>query len=115
MASSYWHFERRTGATSLCKSSFGYHRNSLTDEPVLEGSAITDWGYTVSPDANNPRLVLRIVRLQTVSHSILSTRIVLHISTVLKQNLVDSRPKSAAGKWTSLGDVPDESLELQER
>ena len=32
-----------------------------------------------------------LLRIQTVFHSILSTRIVLHITTVLKQDPIDSR------------------------
>jgi hypothetical protein len=53
---------------------------------------ITKWICSVSADVMFPAVRLRCIhRLQTVLHSILSTRVVLHTATVLKQEIVDSR------------------------
>jgi len=40
---------------------------------------------------SRPHLSLKVGQLQTVLHSVLSTRVVLHTATVLRQDIIDSR------------------------
>jgi hypothetical protein len=63
---------------------------------VLEGFASADWVYTVSHYGCQPlRLysaeAVRFLRLQTMIHSILSTRIVLHTGRVLRKGDADTQ------------------------
>ena len=62
---------------------------------ILEGLTNTSWVYTVSHDGCQPveavqRWSCRF-RLQTMMHSTLSTRIVLHTGRVLMQDVAHTR------------------------
>lgn len=69
---------------------------AFIDGCFLEGSATAGLMYTVSPGANPLRLCRaryhHFLRLQTVAHSILSTRIVLHTGRALRKGSVCPRP-----------------------
>jgi hypothetical protein len=92
MLCSDWHAERLVGTACFCRS-FTIHDNKQTDRFLLEGFEIAGCVYTVSDDANPLRVYsaenVHFFRLQTVSHSILSTRIVLHTGRVLREGIVD--------------------------
>jgi hypothetical protein len=68
----------------------------FADGYILEGSTSAGLMYTVSLDANPLRLCkpryFHSLRLQTVSHSVLSTRIMLHTGKVLRQGPANPRP-----------------------
>src|SRR5258708_4263372 len=72
-----------------------HHDNKFTDMFILEGSTNTSWVYTVSHDGYQPVEAVQCwscgFRLQTVMHSILSTRIVLHTGRVLRQGVAHTR------------------------
>ena len=73
--------------------------------PVRKGSTIAGWRFTVSHDANLSHYAEDIygLRLHTVFHSILSTRIAIHTAEVLKQDTVGSLPTLARHEaWTGI-------------
>ena len=45
-------------------------------------------------------------------HSILSTRVVLHTATVLRQDIVDSRAISAPNRWSNSMRFAEVTMEL---
>lgn len=72
---------------------------------VREGPTTAGRGFTVSHDASLSYYAEDIygLRLHTVFHSILSTRIALHTAQVLEQDIVGSQPTLArCGAWTGI-------------
>jgi len=70
---------------------------------------------------STPLTLSQSIELQTVLHSILSTRVVLHTATVLRQDIVDSRATFVRNWWSSsirfaeaTMEVVPEDVELQE-
>ena len=85
--------------------------------PVREGPTIAGWRLTVSRDANLSRYAEDIygLRLHTVFHSILSTRIAIHTAEMLKQDIVGSQPTLARHEaWTGIefANVSETSTEV---
>ena len=73
--------------------------------PVRKGSTIAGWRFTVSHDANLSHYAEDIygLRLHTVFHSILSTRIAIHTAEVLKQDTVGGLPTLPRHEaWTEI-------------
>jgi len=73
--------------------------------PVREGSTIAGWRFTVSYGTDLSRYTEDIhgLRLHTVFHSILSTRIAIHTAEVLKQDIVGSQPTLTRYEaWTGI-------------
>ena len=84
---------------------------------------ITAWTLTVSasPEYLAVGLMHCFQRLQTVLHSVLSTRIVLHTAKVLRQDVVGSHATVTQNRWLNsirfaevTADPAPEEVELQE-
>ncbi len=97
---------------------FDHHDNKFTDMFILEGFANTIWVYNVSHDGCQPveavqRWSCRF-RLQTMMHSILSTRIVLHTGRVLRQDVAHTRlPTNMGENGRRIRPDPDEAVESE--
>jgi len=50
--------------------------------------------------ASHPQLQLGLSQLQTVLHSVLSTRILLHTAKVLRQDVIGSHATVAQNRWS---------------
>jgi len=55
----------------------------------------------LSVSESHPHLPLEVAQLQTVLHSVLSTRVTLHTATVLRQDLIDSRATVAQNQCSN--------------
>jgi len=61
---------------------------------------------------SRPNLQLGLAQLQTVFHSILSTRVVLHTATVLRKDIVDSRATVPQNRGTNSMRLAEVTIEL---
>ena len=89
----------------------------LTPFSKLEGFESVHWMPRVSLHANLSELAQKTflcsLRLQTALHSILSTRIVLHTTTVLRQDITESRAAVAQDRSSDRMEVArDTTIEI---
>lgn len=74
---------------------------------------ITAWTRTVSVNARFLATGLKCVhRLQTVLQSVLSTRVVLHTASVLRQEIVDSRATFGQNRCSTRMRFAEATIEL---
>ena len=74
---------------------------------------ITAWTCTVSANARFLATGLKCVhRLQTVLHSVLSTRVVLQTASVLRQEIVDSRATVGRSRWSTRMRFAEATIDL---
>lgn len=120
---SCWCFERWSDATYLGKSHDHHKYGCLTDDFMPKAPTITARTLTVSasPEYLAVGLMHCFQRLQTVLHSVLSTRIVLHTAKVLRQDVVGSHATVTQNRWLNsirfaevTADPAPEEVELQE-
>jgi len=83
-------------------------RSTLMDVIWIEGITYFVFMFIVGAlnvglimNASHPQLQLGLLQFQMVLHSILSTRVVLHTATVLRQEIIDSRATVARNRRLS--------------
>jgi len=90
---SCWCSERSIGVERLSESILDYYESGVSNEFIHKAPTLTGRSSTVSTDTHTSHLSgdACIHRFQTALHSVLSTRVMLHTATVLRQDLIDSQ------------------------
>ena len=120
---SCWCSERWSDATCLGEPHDRQKHGRLIDDFIPKAPTVTARTLTVSTSTEYLAvgLIHCFQRLQTVLHSVLSTRIVLHTAKVLRQDVVGSHTTVTQDRWFNsmrfaevTVDPAPEEVELQE-